>query len=90
LLLTDVILPRMTGIQLASRLRAIQPAIRVVFMSGYAEDRILDQGGLDVREALLTKPIRSQDLLRAVRAALDRAASRPPPGLQEMRAKTIE
>jgi CheY-like chemotaxis protein len=80
LLLTDVILPRMTGIQLAARLRAIQPAIRVVFMSGYAEDRILDQGGLDVREALIAKPIRSQELLRAVRAVLDRVASRPPPG----------
>ena len=91
LLLTDVILPRMTGIQLASRLRAIQPAIRVVFMSGYAEDRILDQGGLDVREALVTKPIRSQELLRAVRTVLDRLASRPPPGMaQEMAAKTIE
>ena len=87
LLLTDIILPRMTGIQLASRLRAIQPAIRVVFMSGYAEDRILDQGGLDMREALVTKPIRSQELLRAVRTVLDRVASRPPP---EMVAKTVE
>jgi DNA-binding response OmpR family regulator len=60
-------------------------------MSGYAEDRILDQGGLDVREALVTKPIRSQELLRAVRTVLDRLASRPPPGMaQEMAAKTIE
>jgi CheY-like chemotaxis protein len=79
LLLTDIILPRMTGIQLAARLRALRPEIRAVFMSGYAEERILDQGGLDAREALVTKPIRPQDLLRAVRTALDRLASKPPP-----------
>jgi two-component system, cell cycle sensor histidine kinase and response regulator CckA len=79
LLLTHIILPRMTGIQLAARLRALRPEIRAVFMSGYAEERILDQGGLDAREAFVTKPIRPQELLRAVRTALDRLASKPPP-----------
>jgi two-component system, cell cycle sensor histidine kinase and response regulator CckA len=69
----------MTGIQLASRLRTLRPQIRAVYMSGYAEDRILDQGGLDAREALVMKPIRPRELLLAVRAALDRAASKPPP-----------
>jgi two-component system cell cycle sensor histidine kinase/response regulator CckA len=86
---TDIILPRMTGIQLATRLRVLRPQIRAVFMSGYAEDRILDQGGLDARETFVAKPIRSQELLRAVRGTLDRGTSRPPPEA-ERAAKTVE
>jgi hypothetical protein len=49
-------------------------------MSGYTEDRIVDQGGLGVRNTFIAKPLRRRDLLRSVRMTLDRATSQPPPG----------
>ena len=70
LMLTDVVMPRMTGPQLATRLRAVRPELRVIFLSGYAEDRI---GPGSQHDAFLAKPIAVELLLRSVRDVLDSA-----------------
>jgi PAS domain S-box-containing protein len=77
LLLTDVIMPRMTGPQLAARLRAVRADLPAVYMSGYAEDRLNGQANLGPHDAFVQKPIGPDELLRSVRAALD-GARRPP------------
>jgi signal transduction histidine kinase/ActR/RegA family two-component response regulator len=55
-LLTDVMMPGMNGRQLADRVRAERPGVRVVFMSGYAPDEVLRQNVLDDRVAFVQKP----------------------------------
>ena len=70
LLLTDLTMPRMGGAALAARLTAERPGLRVLFMSGYGEDRL---GGGDPRDPairLLPKPFRVDALTEAVAAAL--------------------
>jgi two-component system, cell cycle sensor histidine kinase and response regulator CckA len=75
LLLTDVVMPRMTGPQLAIRLRALRAELPAVYMSGYTEDRVTSQGGLGPRDTFVQKPVGPDDLLRCVRAALDGPSS---------------
>lgn len=70
LLLTDVVLPRMTGRQLAARLKPTRPEMKVLFMSGYADDAILQHGMLDSDVAYLEKPLTPGSLTRKVRAVL--------------------
>ena len=77
LLLTDVVMPRMTGPQLAARLRAIRGQLCAVYMSGYTEDRLTDQGGLGPHDAFVQKPVGPDDLLKRVRTALDASKGSP-------------
>jgi PAS domain S-box-containing protein len=68
LVLTDVVMPRMSGPTLAAELRARCPGIPVIFISGYAsEERAPPLGGSGAPAAFLRKPISPEDLLRAVR-----------------------
>jgi signal transduction histidine kinase/CheY-like chemotaxis protein len=71
LLLTDVILPEMSGRVLADRMREQGKVRRVLFMSGYEDDLIARQGILHEGVRLLQKPFLEPDLLREVRSALD-------------------
>jgi len=71
LLLTDVVMPRMSGRDLADRLSLARPGIKVLFMSGYAEDDVLRYGVSDGRAELLPKPFTAEELARRVRQVLD-------------------
>jgi signal transduction histidine kinase len=70
LLLTDVILPRTSGRELASLVGARQPGVRVAYMSGYDDEVLGRHGLLDPGILLLPKPFLEEDLLRFVRRAL--------------------
>jgi two-component system cell cycle sensor histidine kinase/response regulator CckA len=70
LLLTDVVMPgRLSGRDLAGRLRALRPELRVVYMSGYTDD-LLGAYGVSTKTAFLYKPFTAHELLHRVRAAL--------------------
>jgi FixJ family two-component response regulator len=77
--MTDVVMPGMSGRELADRLRLSQPEIRVLYMSGYTGDAVLLHGVLRQDMAFLQKPFTAAALARAVREALDkpRADARP-------------
>jgi hypothetical protein len=74
LLLTDVIMPGMSGPQLAARVREILPGLRVQFMTGYSEDAVAFHGKLAQGTACLQKPFSPDRLLRFVRESLDAPA----------------
>jgi len=71
LLLTDVIMPGMSGSTLSERLVQSRPDVRVLYMSGYADDAIRHYGVLETGSAFLQKPFDSIDLARKVRGVLD-------------------
>jgi len=71
LLLTDVVLPRMSGRQIAERIRGTRSALKVLFMSGYTDDAVLQHGILESDVAYLQKPLTPDSLSRKVRQVLD-------------------
>ncbi|MFI5335639.1 MAG: transporter substrate-binding domain-containing protein, partial [Opitutales bacterium] len=70
LVLSDLIMPEMNGLVLAERIRAQAPAQRVLFMSGYADDKLRRQGGLTADTPVVDKPFTPHVLMRKVREAL--------------------
>ena len=73
LLFTDVVLPAgMTGAILADQVRAMRPAIKVLFTTGYARNAIVHHGRLDPGVELITKPFAYADLAARIRDMLDR------------------
>ena len=71
LLLTDVIMPRMSGPVLAKLITDVRPDIKVMFMSGYTDNAVVHHNVIDADRAYLQKPFSPDDLARAVRGALD-------------------
>ena len=76
LVLTDVVMPGMSGRELADILRVERPATRLLFTSGYTDDALLRHGIRVGRAHFLPKPFDNQSLLAAVREALDRPISK--------------
>ena len=80
LLLTDLVMPQMSGRELAERVREQSPTVRVLFMSGYADEAVSRNGALDPDAAFLEKPFSSSGLARMVREVLDREPAEPRQG----------
>jgi signal transduction histidine kinase/CheY-like chemotaxis protein len=70
LLLSDVVMPRMSGTDLAFRLQTGRPGLRVLYMSGYTDNGVIDQGMLAADTPFIQKPFTSSMLSRKVREVL--------------------
>lgn len=77
LLVTDVVMPRLGGRELAQRLGVVRPDTRVLFISGYTADTVLRRGIMDGGVAFLQKPFKGRHFLRTVRSVLARPVARP-------------
>jgi PAS domain S-box-containing protein len=74
LLITDVVMPGMSGRTLAERLAQRRPETKVLYMSGYTEDVMVRHNVLDGSSPFISKPFRMSDLTRVVRRTLDEPA----------------
>ena len=70
-LLTDVVMPGASGPELTRQLVERRPALKVIYMSGYTEDAIVQHGVLNPGIAFLHKPFTSETLGRKIREVLD-------------------
>ena len=70
-LLTDIVMPQMSGRALASRLSPIRPAMRILYMTGYDNEALVGHGGPESGPALLTKPFTPAELAAKLRSVLD-------------------
>ena len=73
LLVTDVIMPQMSGVSVAEFIKNMHPNVKVLFMSGYPDDTVAQLGVRDGVEKFIQKPFTSEELLGKMRAALDSA-----------------
>jgi signal transduction histidine kinase/ActR/RegA family two-component response regulator len=75
LLLADVVMPEMSGPRAVEQIRALQPGIKVLYMSGYTDEAIVHHGILESGQAFLQKPFLPDTLARKVREVLKSQAS---------------
>jgi hypothetical protein len=78
LLLTDVVMPRLSGPELAQQLRALRPGLEVLFMSGYNDSRLVHRGVEEANVNLLVKPFSPDELVERVEELTGRES--PPAG----------
>jgi two-component system, cell cycle sensor histidine kinase and response regulator CckA len=71
-MLTDVIMPKMSGRDLAEKIKSIYPELKIVFMSGYSNNLLSNRQVVDLRHTLLQKPVRLTELAKCLREILDR------------------
>ncbi len=74
LLLTDVVMPEMSGPELANQLASLRPGMKIIFTSGYTDDAIARQGILDPEVAFIQKPYRPRALAKKIRQVLNGSA----------------
>ena len=74
LLLTDVVMPQMSGPEVAEKLCLARPEMKVLYMSGYPDHPVFAKGGVRANATLLQKPFAPQELAQKVREVLDRPA----------------
>jgi CheY-like chemotaxis protein len=71
LMISDVVMPQMSGAKLAEDLASERPQMKVLFVSGYAENTVLRHGKIDVTSRFLQKPFSLKVLARKIREVLD-------------------
>jgi CheY-like chemotaxis protein len=71
LLLTDVVMPRMGGIELAEQFKVYHPDTRILLNSGYTDEAVIQHGALDPDTPFMQKPFLPIDLLHKVREVLE-------------------
>jgi FixJ family two-component response regulator len=74
--LTDVVMPGVSGAALAERIGAVSPSTRILFMSGYSDEAVFHNGIIRADADFIEKPFSSRALTRKVREALSRTARR--------------
>jgi FixJ family two-component response regulator len=76
LVITDVVMPGISGGDLGSRLAELYPTLPVLYTSGFADDDVIRRGLMDASRPFLQKPFAPADLARKVREVLDSPAAR--------------
>jgi len=71
LMITDIVMPRMSGSELAERIAVLRPETKVLYMSGYTDDAIVRHGILDDHVSFIQKPFSADQLLVKAREVLD-------------------
>jgi CheY-like chemotaxis protein len=70
LLLTDIVMPEMSGVELADRLEKERPGLRILFMTGYAEEVVVNEGILGKQRECIGKPFTREEITKRVRKLL--------------------
>jgi CheY-like chemotaxis protein len=70
LLLTDIVMPEVSGVELADRMERERPGLRILFMTGYAEEAVVNEGILGKNRECIGKPFSQEQITRRVRKIL--------------------